>query len=819
VPGTNTATPGMWKAKEALIARNKETLSALKDDVEADRKEKVEVQAKLDDLEKSLKEDRQEAKKLSVVIEQRFHFSSDLQRMSTVCRVTSSGSGSDRTPSGAYCLSKGSPEAIAALSTSVPEWYEETYRKLAERGQRVLALAYRHLDSNVHSASAYAQKSRNDIEEGLTFAGFISFRCETRKDSALVIKALQDSAHACVMLTGDAPLTALSVANEVGIATGREALILQESEDSKLVWAPAVTTGDTPKEPIDFKLSEIEALCAKHELVITGRSLELALQSSEKETVRNLLHLFRIFARLSPWQKEEVIQAVRGSRKVATLMCGDGGNDVGALKEADVGIALLSGFGNANAGDVAGDLKDVDDAETALAEQRKETAARAQVASKKASEEFARKRRDLMSKQQQWVEEELQARRANGEEVGFKAQFGAMANVMSRMRTELAKEQQAVQKKHGNSIAAGAAKMTSELEAMDDTPMVQLGDASTAAPFTTRTPSIGACIDIVRQGRCTLLSAVQQMEIMMLESMISAYTMSAMSVDGTRPSEAQMMASGLAMTVASLAFTFARPVDRMHKVRPLSSVFHPAILFSMLGQLAIHLSCMVFIAGCAREIMGEDEIKDIIEFEKERSKKIETMEEEAFNDVTWFMSVPFKTNLLNTCCWLVETSQQVAVIFVNYKGQPWMKGLLENQPLFLSLFVCIGLVGICAWGVVPQLNELLNLVVVPEDLRPTVMITLVISVLGSFCWDRLCTAIFAPHVFKAMLDSALAVTFHDLFPLFKTVGYVAGGLVVLGLGNPILWGLAFMMYRNYNKAQAPEAAPPTPSISAQRRPL
>merc|ERR1711972_476444 len=103
---------------------------------------------------------------------------------------------------------------------------------------------------------------------------------------------------------------------------------------------------------------------------------------------------------------------------------------------------------------------------------------------------------------------------------------------------------------------------------------------------TTRTPSIVACVDIIRQGRCTLLSAGQQMEIMMLESMIAAYTMSTMSVDGTRPSEAQMMASGTLMSVASLAFSFARPIDRMHPVRPLSSVFHPAILLSMLGQLA-----------------------------------------------------------------------------------------------------------------------------------------------------------------------------------------------------------------------------------------
>jgi len=74
-------------------------------------------------------------------------------------------------------------------------------------------------------------------------------------------------------------------------------------------------------------------------LVITGDVFRWMINHSPLETLQRMLVKTQIFARMSPDEKNEVVERLQ-TLGYSVLMCGDGANDCAALKAADVGISL-----------------------------------------------------------------------------------------------------------------------------------------------------------------------------------------------------------------------------------------------------------------------------------------------------------------------------------------------------------------------------------------------------------------------------------------------------------------------------------------------
>eukprot|EP00976_Prorocentrum_cordatum_P061875 1176487-Prorocentrum_minimum.AAC.2 len=95
-----------------------------------------------------------------------------------------------------------------------------------------------------------------------------------------------------------------------------------------------------------FVAAEMPKLRAQgYDLCTTGDAMRAA--AAKDPQIWEHVEEISVYARMAPEDKEKVLRVLR-DRGQYTLMCGDGANDVGALKQAHVGVALLSGFGSAN---------------------------------------------------------------------------------------------------------------------------------------------------------------------------------------------------------------------------------------------------------------------------------------------------------------------------------------------------------------------------------------------------------------------------------------------------------------------------------------
>jgi len=577
---------------------------------------------------------------------------------------------------------------------------------------------------------------------------------------------------------------------------------LLEQSNGSLYWE----NYETEENVEAFVASRIPELSKDNDLATTGKSLALALESDD--VMKSVLGYIKVFSRMTPDAKETVIECLH-SVDSTCLMCGDGANDVGALKGADVGVALLTGFGDIN-------VDKTDEKEEKTLEKKEDNSqvtaymSQDQVNQLRAmpvmllkmkirsigvdpdkypelvekedlvqlyqikGREAAMKRHNLKNakdkKNMSVAEKRQEAQRINKErqeklmkriaELEAKGVSWPSVKAMQEIYQDemaAAKEKKGVV---GGGVEAQAGSLAKQFDEMEtgDLPMVKLGDASIAAPFTSKMPSIKSCVDIVRQGRCTLVSSIQMYQIMALQCLISSYSLSVLYLDGVKYGDTQMTAMGMLGSISFMSVSRSKPLDRLSSVRPLTSIFHPALFISLLGQFAIHLTTMMIAVYYAKKNLPKDYEADL--------------------------DGQFQPGILNTVVFLVSNVQQVTVFVVNLQGRPFMTGLTENRPLLWSLVCTFILTFMFASESVPSLNKYFQLVPFPEDsFRDFVLQLLMFDVAGSFLFDRLMKFIFAPQILFASLKGT---TLKDVFGLAKTVGIIFFIMYSL-LGNEETW--------------------------------
>ncbi len=216
-----------------------------------------------------------------------FSFSSESKKMTSICKLISEDSN-------LYAFSKGAPERILQICSQIEingilKSFEDNYKiqisnnidDQAKKGFRTLAIAYKKLNSNIN-------EKREEIEKDLIFLGFVSIMDPPREGVRDSIEICRKGGIKVIMITGDHPATAQTIASQMGIFSEKN-------------------------------------------LVATGEQIKnMDLLEFNKTTV---------FARVEPTDKEVIVENYQNQNYICA-MTGDGINDAPALKLANAGISM-----------------------------------------------------------------------------------------------------------------------------------------------------------------------------------------------------------------------------------------------------------------------------------------------------------------------------------------------------------------------------------------------------------------------------------------------------------------------------------------------
>tara|TARA_R110001599_G_scaffold64023_3_gene178469 strand:+ start:40485 stop:43022 length:2538 start_codon:yes stop_codon:yes gene_type:complete len=186
---------------------------------------------------------------------------------------------------GCIAAAKGAPEAIAEmckLNAAQLSRVLAAADHMAADGLRVLGVA----------SATFAGKNFPEEQRALpfSFSGLIGLQDPLRPEIPDAIKQCRDAGIRIIMITGDYPVTAMTIAHQAGLADG---------------------------------------------IVLTGDMMNMLDDTQLTEHIKTAT----VCARITPKQKLRIVQALKADGEVVA-MTGDGVNDAPALKAAHVGIAM-----------------------------------------------------------------------------------------------------------------------------------------------------------------------------------------------------------------------------------------------------------------------------------------------------------------------------------------------------------------------------------------------------------------------------------------------------------------------------------------------
>merc|ERR1711907_698487 len=108
--------------------------------------------------------------------------------------------------------------------------------------------------------------------------------------------------------------------------------------------------------------------------------------------------------------------------------------------------------------------------------------------------------------------------------------------------------------------------------------------------------------DIVRQGRCTLVTTMQIYKILALTCLVNAYCLSVLYLDGVKYGDKQMTVQGMLSAALFFLVSRAQPLDKFANYRPPRTIFTLYMFLSVVGQFAVHLHCIIGVVDMSHHL-------------------------------------------------------------------------------------------------------------------------------------------------------------------------------------------------------------------------